>query len=196
MIGLGSDKKYSITEFLDNMLLLWYTTGSQWKTGGCHNAFLSVPASAVTSIPESSNEASFHLSPFFGLDKCTHASLKGFDWTGGAMLTVRKMKIIKDDQEVCKIMKMIKMVKMMKLVGILGSTFTPWPGQDVAGQPRSLGAERLPIIFIIPIISRLRRGRNHGQDGDIGLNSEIEKMMMLFPSYSHLNFGFKRPLFY
>ena len=41
------------------------------------------------------------------------------------MLTVRKMKIIKDDQEVCKIMKMIKMVKMMKLVGILGSTFTP-----------------------------------------------------------------------
>ena len=41
------------------------------------------------------------------------------------MLTVRKMKIIKDDQEVCKIMKMINMVKMMKLVGILGSTFTP-----------------------------------------------------------------------
>ena len=41
------------------------------------------------------------------------------------MLTNRKMKIIKDDQEVCKIMKMIKMVKMMKLVGILGSTFTP-----------------------------------------------------------------------
>ena len=35
------------------------------------------------------------------------------------MLTVRKMKIIKDDQEKCKIMKMIKMV------GILGSTFTP-----------------------------------------------------------------------
>ena len=175
-LQLGSDKSYSMTEFLGNMLLLWYTTGIRRKTGGCHNAFLSVPASAVTSIPESSNEASFHLSPFFGLDNCTHASLKGFDWTGGAMLTVRKMKIIKDDQEKCKIMKMIKMV------GILGSTFTPWPGQEVAGQPRSLGAERLPIIFIIPIISRLRRGPNHGQDGDIGLNSEIEKMMKLFPS--------------
>ena len=49
------------------------------------------------------------------------------------MLTVRKMKIIKDDQEVCKIMKMIKMkinkeckiMKMIKMLGILGSTFTP-----------------------------------------------------------------------
>ena len=181
------------------MLLLWYTTESQWKTGGCHNAFLSVPASAVTSIPESSNEASYHLPPFFGLDKCTHASLKGFDWTGGAMLTVRKMKIIKDQEEwkiMKKMIKKIKMIKMIKLVGILGSTFTPWPGQDVAGQPRSLGAERLPIIFIIPIISRLRRGRNHGQDGDIGLNSEIEKMMKFYPSYFHLNFRFEMRLFH
>ena len=38
------------------------------------------------------------------------------------MLTVRKMKIIKDQEE-WKIMK--KMIKMIKLVGILGSTFTP-----------------------------------------------------------------------
>ena len=66
----------------------------------------------------------------------------------------------------------------------------------MAGQPRSLGAERLPIIFIIPIISRLRRGPNHGQDGDIGLDDESEKMMKLFPSYSHLNFGFERRLFH
>ena len=63
------------------------------------------------------------------------------------MLTVRKMMIIKDDEEEwkimkmikmkinkeCKIMKMIKMkinkgckiMKMIKMLGILGSTFTP-----------------------------------------------------------------------
>ena len=39
------------------------------------------------------------------------------------MLTVRKMKIIKDDQEVCKIMKMIKMIEMIKMV--LGSWVPP-----------------------------------------------------------------------
>ena len=44
------------------------------------------------------------------------------------MLTVRKMKIIKDQEEwkiMKKMIKKIKMVKMIKLVGILGSTFTP-----------------------------------------------------------------------
>ena len=49
------------------------------------------------------------------------------------MLTVRKMKIIKDQEDDGKIMKMInmkinkecKIMKMIKMVGILGSSFTP-----------------------------------------------------------------------
>ena len=44
---------------------------------------------------------------------------------------------------------------------------TPWPGQDWPAWAKPPPAKRLPIIFIIPIISRLRRDLTRSGDEDI-----------------------------
>ena len=44
---------------------------------------------------------------------------------------------------------------------------TPWPGQDWPAWAKPPPAKRLPIIFIIPIISRLRRDLTWPGDEDI-----------------------------
>ena len=57
---------------------------------------------------------------------------------------------------------------------------TPWPGQDWPG--RAPPAKRLPIIFIIPIISRLRRDLNHRDDEDITQDNIVNRF--LYPATS------------